>query len=129
MPGNSHGQESVLWLVDDVKTKLNNPLMIIRLDNGYLKGEILNEFLKRQLQLCMACRYDWVQGVSLDESKWEQIDDMTKVYKVYDVEQTRVVSTCDHLFRVVLVEKRQVPFPNSKSKKHIHRYGILERLV
>ena len=51
MPGNSHGQESVLWLVDDVKTKLNNPLMIVRLDNGYLKGDILNELLKRQLQL------------------------------------------------------------------------------
>ena len=111
MPGNSHGQESVLWLLDDVRTKLNTPLMIIRLDNGYLKGETLNELLKRQLQLCMSCRYDWVlaQGVSLDQSKWEQIDDYTKVY---DVGQTKVISTCDHQFRVVLVEKRQKPFPN-----------------
>jgi len=128
MPGNSHGQESVLWLLDDVKTKLNNPLMIARLDNGYLKGETLNELLKRQLQLCMSCRYDWVlaQGVSLNQSKWEQIDDNTKVY---DVGQTRVISTCDNMFRVVLVEKRQKPFSNSKSKKDIHRYGILENLA
>jgi len=98
------------------------------LDNGYLKGETLNELLKRQLQLCMSCRYDWVlaQGVSLDQSKWKQIDDYTKVY---DVGQTKVISTCDHQFRVVLVEKRQKPFPNSKSKKDIHRYGILENLA
>ena len=128
MPGNSDCRESVLWLLDDVKAKLGNPLMIARLDGGYLKGELLNEMLERQLQLCMACRYDWVlaQGVSLDESKWQQVDDKTRVY---DVGKTKVVSTCDHLFRVVLVEKRQKPFPNSKSKKRLHHYGILENLA
>jgi hypothetical protein len=128
MPGNSRGGGSVLWLLDDVKTKLNNPLMIVRLDSGYLKGEILDQLLKRQLQICMACRYDWVlaQGVSLDETKWQRIDDTTRVY---DVGQTKVVSTCHHPFRVVLVEKRQKLFPNSKSKKLFHHYGILENLA
>lgn len=128
MPGNSDCRESVLWLLDDVKAKLSNPLIIARLDGGYLKGELLNEMVERQLQLCMACRYDWVlaQGVSLDESKWQQVDDKTRVY---DVGKTKVVSTCDHLFRVVLVEKLQKPFPNSKSKKRLHHYGILENLA
>jgi hypothetical protein len=128
MPGNSRGGESVLWLLDDVRSKLNNPLMIVRLDSGYLKGETLNQLLERQLQICMACRYDWVlaQGVSLDETKWQRIDDMTRVY---DVGLTKVVSTCHHAFRVVLVEKRQKPFPNSKSKKRFHHYGILENLA
>ena len=128
MPGNSHCRESVLWLLDDVKMKLSNPLMIARLDGGYLKGEILSKLVERQLQLCMACRYDWVlaQGVSLDESKWQQIDDTTRVY---DVGKTKVVSTCHHPFRVVLVEKRQKLYPNSKSKKHLHHYGILENLA
>lgn len=102
--------------------------MIARLDGGYLKGELLNEMVESQLQLCMACRYDWVlaQGVFLDESRWQQVDDKTKVY---DAGKTKVVSTCDHLFRVVLVEKRQKPFPNSKSKKRFHHYGILENLA
>jgi hypothetical protein len=128
MPGNSDCRESVLWLLNDVKAKLNNPLIIARLDGGYLKGDLLNEMVEQQLQLCMACRYDWVlaQGVSLDESKWQQVDDKTRVY---DVGKTKVVSTCDHLFRVVLVEKRQKPFPNSKSKKRLHHYGILENLA
>ena len=27
------------------------------------------------------------------------------------------------------VEKKQKPFPNSKSKKHLHHYGILENLA
>jgi hypothetical protein len=31
MPGNSRGGESVLWLLDEVEAKLNNPLMIVRL--------------------------------------------------------------------------------------------------
>jgi len=103
LSGNSLCRESVLWLLDDVKRKLNNPLTIARLDGGYLKGEILSKLVERQLQLCMACRYDWVliQGVSLDESKWQQIDDITRVY---DVGKTKVVSTCHHPFRVVLVE-------------------------
>jgi hypothetical protein len=128
MPGSSHCRESVLWLLDDVKAKLNTPLLVARLDGGYLKGELLNKLVKRQLQLCMACRYDWVlaQGVSLDESKWQQVDDTTRVY---DVGKTKVVSTCNHLFRVVLVEKRQKPFPNSKSKKRLYHYGILENLA
>jgi hypothetical protein len=125
MPGNSRGGESVLWLIDDVKSKLNNPLTIVRLDSGYLKGEILNKLLERQLQICMACRYDWIlaQGVCLDETRWQRIDDTTRVY---NVGQTKVVSTCHHPFRVVLVEKQQKPFPNSKSKKLFHHYGILK---
>jgi hypothetical protein len=84
--------------------------------------------LERQHQICMACRYDWVlaQGVCLDETKWQQIDDTTRVY---DVGQTKVVSTCNHPFRVILVEKRQKPFPSSKSKKLFHHYGILENLA
>ncbi len=76
----------------------------------------------------MSCRYDWVisQGVFIEESKWLRVDEVTRLY---DVGQSPVISTCSHRFRVVLVEKKQTPFPGSKSKRKLFRYGILENLA
>lgn len=128
MAGNSHCRRTVLSLLDDVAQKLDNPLMIARLDGGYLSAEVLDALVERQLQICMACRYDWVlaQGIELKPEKWDQIDEITRLY---DVGKTPVISTCAHPFRVVLVEKQQTPFPGSRSKKKVHRYGILENLA
>jgi len=125
--GNTHGRSVCIDLLEEVKRKLNNPLMIARLDGGYLSGELLNTLLDIGLQLCMSCRYDWVisQGVLVEESNWQQVDEITRLY---DVGQTPVVSTCSHSFRVVLVEKKQTPFPGSKSKRKLFRYGIFENL-
>ena len=94
--------------------------MIARLDGGYLSGEILNTLVDMGLQICMSCRYDWVisQGVQIEESKWQPIDEMTRLY---DVGKTKVISTSPHPFRVVLVEKKQTPFPGSKSKRKLFR--------
>lgn len=102
--------------------------MIVRLDGGYLSGDVLDFWVERQLQICMAIRYDWVlaQGVKLDDSRWQVYDEKTRLY---DVGRTQVISTCQTPFRVVLVEKEQTPFPGSKSKKKIYRYGILENLA
>ncbi len=88
----------------------------------------MNERVSQGLQICMACRYDWVlaQGIELKESQWQQVD---KTTRFYDLQQAKVVSTCDHYFRVILVEKRQRPFQNSRTKKQFHRYGILENLA
>ena len=102
--------------------------MIARLDGGYLSGEILNTLVDLGLQLCMSCRYDWVvsQGVKVSESMWFRVDEMTRMI---DVGQSPVISTCSHPFRVVLVEKKQTPFPGSKSKRKLFRYGIFENLA
>lgn len=59
MAGNSHCRQLVLFLLDDVAKKLDNPLLIVRLDTGYLSAELLDALLERQLQICMGCRYDW----------------------------------------------------------------------
>lgn len=128
MAGNSIGRQSLRWLLDDVLRKLQPSLMIVRLDGGYLSGEVLDELVSQQLQICMAARYDWIlaQGVSLEESRWQVYDEKTRLY---EVGKTKVVSTCSHLFRVILVEKEQTPFPGSKSQKTIYRYGILENLA
>ena len=69
--------------------------MIIRLDGGYLKGELLTALIDKELQLS--------QGVSPNETHWQQIDENTRLY---DAGQTPVVSTCSNPFRVVLVEKK-----------------------
>ena len=99
MPGNTHCRSVLLELLDNVKQKLKTELMIVRLDGGYLSGEILveglelacdrtrmsprNALVKRQLQLIIACRYDWIlsQGIVLDEAKWKQVDDNTRLYE------------------------------------------------
>lgn len=60
------------------------------------------------------------QGIELEEEKWEPID---KITRLYDCGDPPVISTCAHPFRVVLVEKQQTPFPGSKSKKKLHKYG------
>lgn len=126
--GNTHCRSVLIELLEEVSQKLDNPLMIARLDGGYLSGEILNTLVNSGLQLCMSCRYDWVisQGVKVEESNWLQIDEMTRLY---DVGPSPVISTCSHSFRVVLVEKKQTPFPGSKSRRKLFRYGIFENLA
>jgi len=128
MAGNTHCQRVVIELLEEVTQQLDAQLIIIRLDGGYLSGELLNTLIEKGLQLCISCRYDWVlsQGVCLDETKWQPIDENTRIY---DVGQTPVVSTCCHPLRVVLVEKKQNPFPGSKSQRELFRYGICERLA
>lgn len=148
MAGNTHCRSVVIELLEEVTQKLEAQLIIIRLDGGYLSkgreklalfhGELLNTLIDKGLQLCISCRYDWVlsQGVCLDETKWQTIDENTRLY---DVGQTPVVSTCFHPLRVVLVEKKQNPFPEramryrrlprSKSQRELFRYGICERLA
>ena len=126
--GNTHCRSVLIELLEEVRQKLNQPLMIARLDGGYLSGEILNALVEMGLQICMSCRYDWVisQGVKVKESDWIQVDEMTRLI---DVGRSPVISTCSHSFRVVLVEKKQTPFPGSKSKRKLFRYGIFENLA
>jgi len=128
MAGNTHCRSVVIELLEEVAEKLDAQLMIIRLDGGYLSGELLNTLIDKGLQVVISCRYDWVlsQGVLLDETKWQQIDENTRFY---DVGKTPVVSTCPHPLRVVLVEKKQNPFPGSKSTREFFRYGIGENLA
>ena len=126
--GNTHCRSILLELIDEVCHKLKTELTVVRLDGGYLSGPILDALITRQLQLIIACRYDWIlsQGVTLDKTKWQPIDEKTRLY---DLGQTPVVSTCKHAFRVVLVEKKQIPLPGSKSRRKIIRYGICETLA
>ena len=126
--GNTHCRSVLLQLVDDVRQKLSTDLMILRLDGGYLSGEMLNTLCEMGLQIIITCRYDWIlsQGVALYEPDWQQIDENTRLY---DVGKSGVVSTCYHPFRVVLVEKKQNPFPGSKSKRKLFRYAICEKLA
>lgn len=127
MAGNTHGSQSLQWIVEDVQGKLGKPISILRLDGGYLSGNTLNYAVKRRLHLCMAARYDWIlaQGVDVDEARWQRYDAKTRLY---ELGPCRVISTSKHHFRTILVEKQQEPFPGSKSKKKILRYGIVERL-
>ena len=124
--GNTHCRSVLLELLDEVNQKLNTSLTIVRLDGGYLSGEILSALIQRQLQLIIACRYDWVlsQGVSVNEKLWQQINT-----RLYDIGKTQMISTCDHQFRVILVEKKQQPLPGSKSRRKLYRYGIGENLA
>jgi len=126
--GNIHCRSVLLELLDDVSQKLDTDLIIIRLDGGYLSGEILNTLRGLGLQIVIACRYDWIisQGVALYEPSWEQIDENTRLY---DVGMSGVVSTCYYPFRVILVEKKQNPFPGSKSQRKLFRYAICENLA
>ena len=126
--GNTHCRSVLLELLDDVCQKLATDLMILRLDGGYLSGDILNTLFQLGLQIIIPCRYDWIlsQGVALYEPDWQQIDENTRLY---DVGKSGVVSTCYYPFRVVLVEKKQNPFPGSKSKRELFRYAICENLA
>jgi hypothetical protein len=126
--GNTHCRSVLLELLDDVAQKLQTDLMILRLDSGYLSGDILNTLWELGLQIIIPCRYDWIlsQGVALYEPNWLKIDEDTRLY---DVGKSGVVSTCYHPFRVVLVEKKQHPFQGSKSKRKLFRYAICENLA
>lgn len=96
--GNTHCRSVLLELLDDVRQKLDTDLMILRLDGGYLSGDILNTRCEMGLQIIITCRYDWIlsQGVALSEPNWQQTDENTRLY---DVGNSGVVSTCCHTFR------------------------------
>lgn len=127
MAGNTHGSQSLKGIVSDVQQKLSSPPSILRLDGGYLSGATLNYVVANQFYLCMAARYDFLlaNGGKPDETKWMRTDAKTRLY---ELGQSRVISTSPHCFRTILVEKEQDPFPNSKSQKKVLRYGIIERL-
>jgi hypothetical protein len=127
MAGNTHGAQSLKWIISDVRQKLSHPPSILRLDGGYLSKDTLSYIVEHQLYFCMAARYDWIlaSGVIIDEKKWIRCDAKTRLY---ELGLSRVISTSPHCFRTILVEKEQEPFPGSKSKKKILRYGILEQL-
>ncbi len=140
MAGNTHGSQSLQWIIEDVQQKLSKrgrlpsltdstaqPMSILRLDSGYMSGDTLNYVVEHRLHLCMAGRYDWILacGIDVDEAKWQRLDEKTRLY---ELGQCQAVSTSKHHFRTILVEKEQEPFPGSKSKKKILRYGIVERL-
>lgn len=125
MAGNTSGNQSLVSIIEDVAEKLEKPIAILRLDGGYLSKETLNYLIGHRYYLCMAARYDWIlaQGVSIDETKWQRHNEKTRLY---ELDMSRVISTTDHQFRTVLVEKEQQPFPGSRSQKKILRYGIIE---
>lgn len=127
MPGNTNGSQSLQWIIEDVRQKLGQPMSILRLDGGYLSKDTLNYAIKHRLHLCMAARYDWIlsQGAQLDETNWQRYDAKTRLY---ELGTCRIISTTKHCFRTILVEKEQEPFPGSKSKKKMLRYGIIEQL-
>ena len=60
MAGNTHGSQSLQWIIEDVRQKLEEPISILRLDSGYLSGDTLNYAVEHRLYLCMAARYDWI---------------------------------------------------------------------
>jgi hypothetical protein len=127
MAGNPHGIRSLEWMVSHVQKKLGCSPSILRLDGGYLSKDTLNYVMEHGHYLCMSARYDWIlaQGTQIDEAKWIPCDAKTRLY---ELGLSRVISTSQHCFRTILVEKEQELYPNSKSQKKILRYGILERL-
>jgi len=127
MAGNTHGSKSLPGIVEDVRQKLGQPISILRLDGGYLSRDTLNYVVEHRLHLCMAARYDWLlaQGLEVDEAKWQRYDEKTRLY---ELGLCPVISTSQHRFRTILVEKQQEPFPLSSREKKTLRYGILERL-
>ena len=127
MPVPTHGSSSLKWIVSSVAQKLSAPPSILRLDGGYLSKDTLSYVTDKGYFLCMSARYDWIvaQGVEVDETQWQRCDATTRLY---ELGQSRVISTWPGRLRTVLVEKEQDPFPLSKSQKKILRYGIIERL-
>ena len=84
MAGNTHGNQSLQWIIEDVRRKLEKPISILRLDCGYLSKDTLNYVVKDRLHLCMAARYDWIlaQGVDVDAAKWQRHDEKTRLYEL-----------------------------------------------
>ncbi|MBI1929823.1 hypothetical protein HYR99_36930 [Candidatus Poribacteria bacterium] len=125
--GNTHCRSRLLERLDEVSQKLNTDLTIVRLDGGYLSLELLDGLIERHLQRIKDFRYDWVlsQGISLDETLWQKIDENTRLY---DVGKTQMISTCRHQLGVVLVEKKQHPLPGSKSHRQLIR-GMFQKSV
>ena len=124
--GNTNCKSPFQELLYQVKKKICHSISIVRLDGGYFSAENL-EFTQAQgIQVITTERYDWImkQKPKIDPLKWLPYDDKTKLY---DLGVMKVISTTPMQFRVILVEKEQVPF-NRKKAKIIH-YAIIENLA
>jgi hypothetical protein len=124
--GNTNCKAPFQELVHQVKKKISRTVSIVRLDGGYFSAENL-EFTRSQgIQIITTERYDWImkQNPKIDAQQWLSYDDKTRLY---DLGVMKVISTTSMQFRVVLVEKEQVPFNRKKAK--IVRYAIIENLA
>ena len=114
-------------IVLDAQKKLGIDNFIIRSDEGYLPFKTLDFIVNAGHQIVIAARYDWVlaqEGNELDETKWIRYDDKTKLY---ELGLGKVVSKCQHSFRIILVEKEQEKIKIRKRKK-FYRYALVSNL-
>jgi hypothetical protein len=126
MAGDTNCKTPFQELVRAVKEKLNQRIAVVRLDGGYFSAENLEFTVAEGLQIITTERYDWIMArkPKMDPNRWLSYDEKTRLY---DLGLMKVVSTTELRFRVVLVEKEQVPF-NRKLAKLI-RYAIIENLA
>ena len=126
MAGNTTCKAPFQELLKDVKEKLNKAISIVRLDGGYFSSENLEFIASERIQVLTTERYDWImaQKPVINPEKWIDYDKNTKLL---DLGVIKVISTTDLTFRVVLVEKEQIPFNRKKVKKI--RYAIIENLA
>lgn len=126
--GNQKASTDAKARIEDVKAKLGLSHFVIRLDGGYFSGELLDWMVEQGLGLVTSVRYDWViaqPGNHPEDHRWIRYDRKTRLL---DLGLTRVVRTSAHLYRVVLVEKEQEPFPGSRRRAKTLRYAVIAHL-
>jgi len=114
-------------VVLDAEGKLGIDHFIIRADGGYLSFKTLDFAAEQGHQIVIAARYDWVLSQEknhLDETKWFRYDEKTRLY---ELGWGKVVSKCQHSFRIIFVEKEQEKIKIRK-RKRFHRYCIVSSL-
>lgn len=128
LAGNQKASTDAKARIEDVKAKLGLSHFIIRLDGGYFSGELLDWIVEQGLGLVTSVRYDWVvaqPGNHPEDHRWVRYDEKTRVL---DLGVTAVVRTSAHLYRVILVEKEQEPFPGSRRRAKTLRYAVIAHL-
>jgi len=128
-PGNEKADCSkyLKEIVLDAEEKLGIDHFIIRADGGYLSFKTLDFAAEKGHQIVTVARYDWVlaqQEKPLDETKWLRYDEKTRLY---ELGWGKVVSKCQHRFRIIFVEKEQEKIKIRK-RKRFHRYCIISSL-
>jgi len=128
LAGNQKASTDAKARIEDVKAKLGLSHFVIRLDGGYFSGELLDWIVEQGLGLVTSVRYDWVTaqpGNHPEDHRWVRYDEKTRVL---DLGVTTVVRTSSHLYRVILVEKEQEPFPGSRRRAKTLRYALIAHL-
>jgi len=122
--GNTVSLTNFNEMLENIKNIFPSKPFILRLDSGYLSGDVLNQIADKNLFLICACAYNYVMAQPENKCREIQWCEYNENTWLFDLGVTRVVEKAKGSFRVILVKKKQEKIKIKSAVEYIY-YAIV----